>query len=293
MESATERLPHLLNLPPDGPAVIQLDRGGPVVLPVGPAKDGFRMATVPKGEPAVVRLRLKSADPDHPLEPGEVRWGDDLRGEEEEGEVGEDGLWTLRTYRRGRRVVETAYMREFQERTIEVSIPPDARLVDLGAVVVHPLKQRTLRVVGSDGAVVRDLSLHWGVYGEHGNELQEDDGSFSLELGPAVTLALLRGQGIYPTPLRLNADGPTEVRLPGGRVVIRVQGGEGRALKSVAYVDHVRVALDGREHSLGAVPAGTHTVIVGAEGHTGCVRTDPPEGRPDPHAGVPALPTVR
>jgi hypothetical protein len=74
-------------------------------------------------------------------------------------------------------------------------------------------------------------------------------------------------------PLRLTADGPTEVRLPGGRVVIRVQDGEGRALKSVAYVDHVRVALDGREHSLGALPAGTHTVIVGAEGHVGGVRT--------------------
>ena len=272
-ESATQTLPGVLHLPPDGPAVIRVERGRPVLRTVGPTRDGVRTATVPAAHPVVIRGRLTSAGEGRPVEFGEAEWADEHVGREAEPESSGDGRWTVRTHRRGRHSLTVRSLEEFQDRTIEIAISPDAREVDLGDVVLHPLRSRSVRVVNAEGAVVHDVRLHWGLHGRRGSELPQHDGSFPLSLGAAVTPAVLRGDGIYPHPLRLTDGGPAEVRLPGGRVVVRVRDSHGRSLAAVVYVDHVEVPLAGQEHALGAIPAGSHTLIVGARGHVGAVRT--------------------
>ena len=55
-------------------------------------------------------------------------------------------------------------------------------------------------------------------------------------------------------------------------MVIRVRDEKGQPVKAVAVVDTVQLKGAPAERTLGGVPVGTHTVIVGAEGFVGALR---------------------
>jgi hypothetical protein len=272
-ELATSPDPQIVHLPHSGPAAIVLERGGPIVRPVGPFEDGFRTAIVPPRSPVTVRLVLRSADPNRALEVDEVYWADLEEGEGPHPTAGEGGRWIFRTFRRGRRVLE-ARARGFQTEQVEVSIGPEDREVDVGDVFLHPLEARTLTVRDADGAVVNGLTLYWGwgKAGAQGTVLPKKDGTFALSLGPRPVPAVLEGNGIYPVRFRLGAAGPLDFCLPAGRLVLNVNDSQRHTLDFVAYVDDVRIAAKRGRVDLVGVPIGKHTVIVGAPSHYGAVR---------------------
>jgi hypothetical protein len=160
----------------------------------------------------------------------------------------------------------------FQDETLAVELPPKTRQIDLGEIRLQPLRERTLRVLDSDGAVVKDLSLGWGLLGMQGGDLPGKDGTFKLELGPRPVDAILSNEGFYPLPVRLSVKGPAEVRLPGGCLMISVRDLKGEPVKAVAYIDHVDLRDASAKRTLKGVPPGTHTVIVGAKGFASAVR---------------------
>jgi hypothetical protein len=260
-----------IHLPPQAPAVIRVDRGRPVLLPVGAVNDEFRLATVPPEDPTVVRFQVKSADPDHELDDVDVHPEDWGSGAPEPEQL-EGGGWRWATYDRGTRRLDV-WCHGFQGRTVEVHLASEAREVQLGTIELQPLRPATLHVGVADGSVPKDLSLDWGVAGNKGNALADSDGVFELQLGPDPRPGILRGSGIYPRPVRLAADGPTEVQLPAGVLDIRVRTEAGEALDAVAYVDHAQVWGTAGDFLLRGVPAGVRTVIVGARDHVGAVRT--------------------
>ena len=71
--------------------------------------------------------------------------------------------------------------------------------------------------------------------------------------------------------LTIDPEGPTDIRLSGGRIRGQVRSADG-PVPAVVYLDHQRFEFPGGRVDIRGVPAGPHFMIVGAKGHLGEVR---------------------
>jgi hypothetical protein len=275
-------------IPAEGPAaLITYEQEEPVAVAIGPLADGMRIVMIPATlalpEPTRVRVRVRSEDPE--VAPDEISlvWSEGwMEGGWSEGEwvpdpeLTEDGLWIAEVRRAGRGVLE-AEADGHQTERIVVELQVATTAIDLADVVLRRTERRTFRVVDVDGKPVTEVEperVGWG------NELLDDEGTFTVEVGPRPEPWIVRTplhitppptEQWYPLPVSLGLSSDPVIRFPGGRITVEVRDEADRPLPAIGYVDLEPLGGQGRL-DLRGIPAGAHVLLVGSPGRFGEVR---------------------
>ncbi len=242
-----------IRLPADSPAAVLVtsDRwDGTVLLPVPPARDGRREVVFPALPVNRIRFRAEEGGPVY-LDSAEVpavRLA--------------DGTLEVSTMLAGPRWIGVA------DTLRRVILPEDVPgIVDLGTVA--PV-ERVVRILSPGGAPATADEVRVLIGEESEVDLRED-GTVGVPLpGEPVTLTLLTAG--LPHSVIVTPDGPSEIRLPAGRIAGEVRDPGGEPLPAVVYVDGYRFEAEEGRFDIGGAAAGPHVVIVGAEGRIGEVR---------------------
>jgi len=269
---------HSNHLPATGPAVLVYGDDPVMFLPVGPLGKTGREVVFPvvgDTQPAtLVRVRIRSEDPEVAADEIGLDW--DSGEWVDEPVLGKDGRWTARPRRVGRAVLH-ACCPGHQSEYREVNLPTEAPVLELPEIVLRRSADRTFRVVDAAGKPVTEVEPTWP---GGGNEILDDDGRFTIEVGPRPEPLMIatpthlippRSENWYPLPVALSLTSPEEIRFPGGRITIEVRDETGPGVPAIAYVDGLRLSGQGTL-DLRGVPAGPHRIFVGSPGRVGEVR---------------------
>jgi hypothetical protein len=249
-------------LAPDVGAALVLTEPYGRTVPVPANEKGQRFLELPPPEENVVRFRLV----DLHGKPVGFSYEADATVEVEPGE---DGAWILRTHRVGDLAL-TLEATGHLLGELEIVLPMPPSETDLGTVVLRPetdLVARTFHVLRADGSPAP--GAHFVPVDERTGEVEWGEaGEMSVQISEDVPVEL-RVEGHLPLPVVLTRGGPTVLRLPAGRLAIRVQGAKGEPVEADVWVDGwpVEDLDEDDEHEIEGVPDGKHMLIVTAEGH--------------------------
>jgi hypothetical protein len=231
------KLNQIVWIPREGPASLLVEEPFPRLLPVPPLEGDNRFLDLPEPEPVQVRFRL--------MDPEGKALTPDM---EAEVETDEEGVSVMRLFESD----EITFAAEGHcDRGIEVCLPPPPATVDLGTIVLRPESDfitRTLTTLSAEGEAVPIEAIHIGA---------DEWGTDEVECFDGDRVAI-QPEGYFPMPVTITKDGPSEFRMPAGRIEVEVpkQG------NSTAWLDGWPFEDEDGKIVIRGVPPGQHRLIV-------------------------------
>ncbi|MBN2489375.1 MAG: carboxypeptidase regulatory-like domain-containing protein [Planctomycetes bacterium] len=259
--------PGLIQLPAAARAVLVVEEPRTLVFPVPPSTGEVRVAKCVLPEPTVILLRVRDAA-GKPLAAEVSTWPD----VDEPIGIADDGRVRIETRAAGS---VTLHIRapHHVEREVELVLPDRTARIDLGEIVLERDPSPTSRLRAVTAAGEPAAGAVFVVEGIPGGPAETDaEGLAEVSLPPAPVEAEIRVEGSLPLPVTLSRDGPTDFRLPGGSLSLRIRNAGAEPLDAVVYLDSHAFECSGGELVIRGLTAGPHTLLVGARGYVGEVR---------------------